>query len=41
MLEENFISARSFFLALPVTIGLGVVGKFENRPPTTEAQLKN
>jgi len=26
---------------LPITVGLGVVGGFENRPPGTEAQLKN
>ena len=28
-------------LALPTTLGLGVVVGFEKRPPGTEAQLKN
>ncbi len=31
-LIERFVKTR--------TIGLGVVGGFENRPPRTEAQLK-
>ena len=34
-------SSRMFPIGLHITLGLGVVGGFEKRPPGTEAQLKN
>ena len=36
-----FSIGRRMSKKLPTTLGLGVVGGFEKRPPGTEAQLKN